>query len=398
MDSITIYTAEIDDLQAAAEELFSQLEGFKFKKHTLGVLHIEEDTEYPELYRVLSERFDFPIVGCTALGMFLGKQGYCNMGIGLMLLTADDCEFSVGITGKLDRDNYRDEIFKTYGAAREKLPSPPKLVISFGGTVTDERSVSGDDVIAAIDEAGGGVPIFGGNASDGYNFTGYRVFCNDSVIREGQVMALVSGNIRPKFVMSNAAGNRANVSYEVTEAKSNQVMRLGDDTFLATLRRENMAVDKTEVLGDYLISPFLLTLSRESGDSVKVARNLALLNQETGAGSFLGSVPEGSILSIGIIDRSDVQNSVKETFDTMFDAIEEAKGEYHTLLCGSCIARFMALAGNASEEAAAFVGRLPSDISLLGFYTYGEYCPVKGNKTGREYNLFHNFTFTLMAI
>ena len=37
-------------------------------------------------------------------------------------------------------------------------------------------------------------------------------------------------------------------------------------------------------------------------------------------------------------------------------------------------------------------------MAFRGMYAYGEYCPVKGNKTGEYYNLFHNFTFTIMAM
>ena len=44
------------------------------------------------------------------------------------------------------------------------------------------------------------------------------------------------------------------------------------------------------------------------------------------------------------------------------------------------------------------MGRLPEGVSFMGYYAYGEYCPMKGMKTGKEYNNFHNFTFTLLII
>ncbi|MBQ8970202.1 MAG: hypothetical protein IJ073_02665, partial [Lachnospiraceae bacterium] len=88
MNSITLYTEEIDDLNEAALELFSQAEGFVFQKNSIGILYTEEDTDYSELYGLLSEKWDFPIVGCTATAMLLGKEGYCGLGIAIMLLTA----------------------------------------------------------------------------------------------------------------------------------------------------------------------------------------------------------------------------------------------------------------------------------------------------------------------
>ena len=53
---------------------------------------------------------------------------------------------------------------------------------------------------------------------------------------------------------------------------------------------------------------------------------------------------------------------------------------------------------NIRRPPADSVDRLPEDVSLLGIYAYGEYCPERGNKTGTSYNLFHNFTFTIMAL
>ena len=60
MDSIVLYTEEIDDLRDAAEELFSQLESFPLRKNSIAILFAEEDTNYSELYALLSARWSFP--------------------------------------------------------------------------------------------------------------------------------------------------------------------------------------------------------------------------------------------------------------------------------------------------------------------------------------------------
>lgn len=396
MDSIVLYTEEIDDLQEAVREIFEQADGFGLKKSSLAILFTEDETDYPELYSLLAEKWKFPVVGCTAMAMLLGKQGYCGTGISVLLLTADDCEFAAGITDDLNKENYERLIGEKLEELKAGLSSEIKLVISYGGMVTDEQNVAGDDIVAAIDKASGGVPLFGGLAADGFNFNRFRVFCNGNVKQSGQVMVLVAGNIEPKFVYANSIENRASFFYEVTESKSNQVIRLGNGSFIDALKREDMQVSKTDVLGDYILSPFVLTIHQPNGDSVEVARNLSVLNQETGAGCFLGAVPEGSTLSIGIINRSDVQKSVNLSFDKILNEIREHG--YKTLLCTSCCARFLALASNINAEVEAYTGRVPEGVSLAGMYSYGEYCPVRGNKTGEYYNMFHNFTFTILAI
>ncbi|MBO6210120.1 MAG: FIST C-terminal domain-containing protein [Schwartzia sp.] len=398
MDSIVVYTEEIDEPREAAAELLVQTWEFPLKKHSLALIFSEEEANLPKLCQILAEHWDFPIVGCTAMGM-LARQGYFGIGTFVLLMTADDCFFAAGMAGGLDTDNYREKIIQTYKSIEAALPSPPKLILSYGGVFNAEQHVAADDVVDAISEAAGkNVPLFGGLAADGFNLNGFRVFCNGEVEKHGQLLILIAGAVDPKFVTINSVETRANFSYEVTESSHNEVKRLGDGTFLEALKHEDMAVDKTNVLGDYLLSPFVLTINRENGDSVEVARNLSMLDQETGSGTFLGAVPEGSILSVGIISRTDVQKSVRQAFNVIFDEIEASKGKYKTLLCHSCCARFLALASDTREETDAYSGRLPEDISLLGMYAYGEYCPVKGNKTGEYYNLFHNFTFTIMAI
>ncbi len=398
MDSIVLYTDEIDDLKEASEELFSQAADFPLKEHSLALVFTDEEVDYPELFHVLAARWHFPIVGCTTMGM-LTKSGFVGIGISVLLLSAEDCHFAVDMTGELDSSNYQEEITWTYRALRKQLPSAPKLIMSYGSMFPPEQNVSGDDVVETITAvAGKDIPIFGGLAADGFNFTEFRIFCNGRTVKNGQLLILITGNIDPKFVTINSVENRANFTYEVTEASHNQVFRLGKGTFLEAMKREDMMVDKADVLGDYLLSPFVLTLTRENGDSVEVARNLSALDQETGAGAFLGAIPEGSILSVGIISRTDVQKSVRQAFDHIFAEITAAKGKHTTLLCTSCCARFLALASNTREETDAYIDRLPEGVSLLGIYAYGEYCPVKGTKTGASYNLFHNFTFTIMAL
>lgn len=398
MDSIVLYTEEIDDLRDAAEELFSQAEGFRRRKHSVAILFAEEDTNYPELHGLLSERWDFPIVGCTTLAMLLAEQGCVRTGISVLLLSADDCEFAVGMTGNLDKENYREEIASLCESLLKELPAPPKLALTFGGMVASEKNVPGDEVVAAVEAVlGKEVPLFGGIASDGFSFNNYSVFCGDRVTKSGQAIVLVAGAVDPVFVTTNSVENRADVTYRVTEARSNQVMRLGNGTFVDALRRENMEVGKSNVVGDYFLSPFILSIDLGDGDVAEITRTLSLLNLDTGAGVFLGGVPEGSIVRLSILNQKDVQKSVNQALEKMFAELS-ADGKRRTLLCHSCAARFLALASNTSAEAEAYQGRLPEGVSLLGMYGNGEYCPLPGNKTGKLHNFFHNFTFTIMAI
>ncbi len=399
MDSIVLYTEEIDDLGEAAEELFAQADKFPLKKNTLAVLFAEEDCDYPALYALLSARWRFPVIGGTTLAMLLAAQGCCRTGISVLLLTADDCAFAVGMTDELDNKNYRGEITRLCASLRKELPAPPKLALTYGGMVASEENVPGDEVVAAIEETlGKDVPIYGGIVSDGFNFNNYRVFCGDRSTQGGQAVALVCGAVDPIFISTNSVANRADVAYKVTQAQSNKVLRLGSGTFVDALRRENMEVSKQNVVGDYFLSPFVLSVDLGDGDTAEIARTLSLLNLETETGVFLGGIPEGSILRMGILGRKDVQKSVEQAFGEILATLSHTDGSRRTLLCHSCAARFLAMASNTKAEAETYQSRLPKGISLLGMYGDGEFCPMRGRKTGKNHNFFHNFTFTIMAI
>ncbi len=398
MRSIVAYTDEIDDLDAAAKELFAQTSGFALAKNSLAILYTEEDTDYPELYARLSKHWDFPVIGCTAMAMLADRNGYCRNGISVLILTADDCRFSVGITGELGREGYREEIASLYREAEAQHDSEVKLCLSYFGISMADVVLSGSNLLNALNDASNGLPIYGGAAGDSLSFTGYRVFCNDRAVKNGLVLALVSGNVSPRFVRINSVERTASFSYEITRADGNVVYRLGDDSFVDTLRKENMRVDVKDPMSSYLLSPFVVTVDKGDGDKVEVARVLSSLDLEKGSGAFLGYMPEGATLNIGLISREDVCQTVEKAFDRLFGELAQREGEHSTILCTSCCARFLALMNNPSVEAEAYLSRLPEDQPLMGFYSYGEVCPAQGGKTGREYNLFHNFTFTILAL
>jgi hypothetical protein len=51
------------------------------------------------------------------------------------------------------------------------------------------------------------------------------------------------------------------------------------DELLDALKKEGMETDKTDVLGDYILSPFIVTLEKGDGDTVEIARNLSPLKR-----------------------------------------------------------------------------------------------------------------------
>ncbi len=394
MESIVLYSEEIDELNETAEELFSQAKDFSFKKNTMGIFFCDPDLDYGELYPILRERWDFPIVGATALSSFTGDGGFKKTGISFMLITADDCGFACGMTEKLSQENYTEEIQKTARSLDGVSELSTKLILTYGGIID---GVMGDDIIRAVDSIGEKVPIYGALASDILTYDSHRVFCNERSEREAEVLVFISGNISPRFLNVASITTRANFSYTITKAGDNKVYRVGDSTFVDALKASGMESGKADVLSDFVLSPFILTLKQEDGASVEVFRNVAFLDEEEGSGSFLGGVASGTALEIGLISQTDLNDSVREAFSEVLKILKAPENTCRTIICSSCASRYLAIGGRGDLETGGYSERLPDGVSLMGMYSYGEICPVEG-ENNKFYNVFHNSTFTILMV
>lgn len=392
--SKVVFTEEIDDLEAAVEELAKEAGGFELQKNSVGIIYMDEDTEYGELYPLLKEKWDIPFVACTALALLTGKEGFNKSGIAMMLMTSDDCRFAVGMTEPLTGADCREKITSLYKQLESELtPDEVKLVLTMGGKAP---GMVGDDVIDVIDSFGKKVPVYGLLVSDAFNFSKYRLYCNDMNGQTTQAFILISGDISPKFLRVTSISGKANFSYEVTQSKENLVLRLGNGTFVEALEKANMMSEKNNVIADYIMTPFITTLKKPGGRMVEAMRNLTILNFETGSGSFLGGIPEGSSLGVGYLGSEHVKKTIEEAYDTVCKMIGEDGRKEHTILCTSCAARYMSLGKNVVLEAESFAKRFPENVSVMGMYSYGEFCPV--GEGDEQDNIFHNSTFTVLYL
>ena len=399
MQSKIAFSDEVDDIEAAAEEIFDAFDGFELKKNSLGIIFMEEDVEYPELYEILSKKWSFPIIGCTCTAKLMSGYGFQSDGISVMVLTDDDCVFEAGVTDELTRDNYEESISELYHDLKERVGGDEKIIISYGVCVTAKNHVSADDLLSATDAVSNRKPIIGGLASDRFSFDDTRVFCNDKMVKNGQVMALISGDFEPKYMhVTSIEARVSQQAYEITKSHNNEVMCIDGRPMADVLKEEGFEVGKTDVLREYLLTPFIVTIPQPDGGEIRAARNLSLINQEDKSGVFLGTMPEGSRLQIGFIDRSKVRESLDEAMNNMLKYIDESDYPYSTILCTSCAARYLALSTVIEKEAGGWLETLPSQLNFFGMYSNGEFCPVPDETSGTDYNTFHNFTFVILAL
>ena len=166
MKSYQAVTYEIDDIGQAVASLVEQLAKVELQKNTCGMVFCDYDVDVEELATALKRSFDFPIMGLTATGTLL-NSGYSEQCISLLVMTADDCEFSMKMSDDIECNEDIENLTETYKEAKAELSAKEKLIFLY---VPWWPGVSMDAVVETVSDAAGDVPVFGWIASDGWSF------------------------------------------------------------------------------------------------------------------------------------------------------------------------------------------------------------------------------------
>lgn len=395
MKSMQGFTYEIDDLEEAVEELKEQIDETQLLKNSAAIVFCGHEVDVEELSERLSQAFDFPFIGCTGLGM-LSSEGFSQDSITITVFTADDCFFEIGMTDDIGTNDQLEKVEQTYKELSEKAGDKGGMIFAYAPW---QKDILTSDIVKIIDKASGGVPVFGGIASDLWTFDQCRVFTNEKASSGSVALMLVHGNIRPVFTIEHSTTGLTNSHKMVTKSKDTLVYTINNEPATEYLREAGIFNPKTEVLVDYLATPFISTMFKpEDDDEFDVLRALIQINHDEGSCNFLGSVEEGSELNMVLISKKDIEGSVKKAFDDIFEMIEKSEDyKYSTIMCSSCGARYSLIVSDKNTEGKAYMNRLPEGINVQGFYSYGEYCPAKGKKHGKLYNILSNESLAIVA-
>jgi hypothetical protein len=173
----------------------------------------------------------------------------------------------------------------------------------------------------------------------------------------------------------------------VTRAFENRVVSLDGKPALSYYRH---------YLGDH---------SRPSGEFPLLVNHLGeqylrapmRLQPEDGAIEFSGDVPEGAMVQMTDATKEAVLTAARESAR---QALQSLAGRPRLGLGISCGARRQILGsmthleyeGVAEELNNSLGGETGSELSMLGFYSYGEFCPLEPGKPAR----FHNESFVTL--
>jgi hypothetical protein len=394
MRSYVTLTAQIDDIDTAAADLTAGVgTDFPLGASSVGILLCYSDMDVRKLAAAVSARVSFDTVGCTAIATMDKAGGFHEMAATLTVLTGDDCVFSAAVSEEIRPDNIGARVKAVFDAAASKLSADPGLLIVIPPYFLE---IMLDAYPIAFNSIAPGVPIVGGlpsfNADGDENLT---VF-NGNTFSDRLVMIAVSGNIRPVFSVRNVVGGDVERKRKVTRASDNVVYQVGNESFTDYLRDSGLPVEEL-VHGNNTVTFVSNPLLLESGAEFSFARTLHEINLEEGSGTAIGLIPEGAMLSICALERSQIEEAAAEGLRTLKDSLVKGRGEgyaYSTVLAVSCIGRHLLMLPNSDAVVNQLLKEFPEGLTLSGFYGYGEIGPQGADRTQ---NFAHNESLVLCA-
>ncbi|GHS85602.1 hypothetical protein AGMMS49957_02010 [Synergistales bacterium] len=370
--TLTACSIEIDDPDAAVMEILEQLDLEHAQlKNSVGLLvcHVDFMVESNTVQK-LCAKLPFDVLGISTMGSATNRGGGQFI-LNLVVLTSDDVFFSVGASRPLIGDT-EEKLRELYNMARVGLPENPKFMLSF---LPFHNKIKMDFLVDYLSEISDDTPLFGMIPSD--FATSYRnpmVLFNGKVRDDAMVLLMMSGNITPKFDVTNFSSDTTiERPAIVTRVDGNILQTINNDPAIEYLRSIGL-FDESQDIGD---QPFALCFSGKN-DVQPIAR--AIIGQTPeGYAILAGSVSPNSTISVGFADRDEIIKTAKD--------MAARNGESSFRLFSSCLSRNFALGLDNMDEIETI--RSNVDVPFLFAYSGGEICPAE-NSDGKLINYYHN--------
>jgi hypothetical protein len=377
---MSAYTTEVDEIEDALAEILSQLDLGALKKHSVGLVTCHSDFTDTDFIRELRKKLPFDFIGMTTMAS-ANQYGSDMYALSLTVLTSEDVVFETAVTPPLNKDNYREKIAAAYNEACGKLPGPPSMVLSFFPYL---NTLSGSQMVTALDEACRGVPLWGSLATNfDISYERCRSFRNGDDGHDALAMLLIHGPIDPEFIV---------VSIPEQSIRENRGLITGSDGCILKEVNGVPALKYFENLGVVImrnastVTPLLVYYENSSEP---VALGVYSVNDD---GSLLcgGEMTKGASVAVGEISADSIITTAEEAVKQILQS-----GRKGGALMLPCVTRYVMLAPNQTGEM-ELVAKMMEDSKVMPYmvgYSGGEVCPVR-DESGVWRNRFHNYTFS----
>jgi len=385
MRMLNAWTLELDDPAVAVAQILEQLDlENRLLAHSAGFITCSSDYVETGMVKAICDALPFEVVGCTTLTNAVNQEGGTLL-LCLSVLTADDCRFVTALTPPLG-DTAHTAITETFQHTAAQLGDRPGLILAFLPML---GAISGEFMLHALNEAASGAPVFGTIAcdSDTAHYSNSFTIHNGVCSRDSISMLLISGNVRPHFVVTATSEQNLQKQQAIITSSEGSLLKKVND-MSAQEYFASIGLTHGKSIEGLSSVPFVVNYN---DGSQPVARAIYSLNDD-GSASCGGIMPEGGTLSIGRMDVDDILLTAEQSLEKLLKS-----AGVNSIIMFPCLGRNMVLGMTPLSEIEKVRGILGESLPWHLAYSGGELCPVYGSN-GHTINRFHNFTFIACAI
>lgn len=323
------------------------------------------------------------IIGCTSDGEISSAGLSMNSAV-LAGVVSDHIDFEIVSVQGLKKDS---------AAAGRQLAdgfsSTPQCLQIFSDGLTGNGCAIIDGITSVL---GDHIPVTGGAAGDNgqfiktLQFGGGRIYtdavCGIAFYGDFQIGTGLDSGWTPIGVPKQVTKARGRIVYELNGEPALNVY----ERFLGNHAHKLPAIGVEYPLG------FKKPSISVNQEDLYILRATMSVDRKARSITFAGEIPEGALVNLTCGDNA----SVLEAAETAARQARSAFGDVTPgiIFCYSCMARKIVLGSHTEEEIKRVQAEFGSQVPLIGFYTYGEFCPAGGTAS----NHLHNETITLNVV
>lgn len=372
------HSCDPDSLEAVQEVIAQCQQSLEGTLPQAGILFAAIDFEHLLILNEINAAFpDIELIGGTTDGEVSSVLGFQQDSLTLMLFGADDIEIRAAVGRNVSQDPVAIAQ-QTVAMAQTQLQQPAKLCIATPESLT----ASASSILEGLKLGLGDIPILGGTTGDQTKTTQTYQFYKTEVLSNSVPILLWAGNLLFSYGVSSGWQPVGKRSF-VTKVDKNIIYEIDGKPALAFYHYyfDTFAPDVAYPLAIF-----------PPDEDRFFLRGALSFDPETGSITVAGDVPEQSAIQITEASQANIISASQISFD---QALKEYPGANPSAsLFFSCAWRRFVLGTQAYREYQSIANLQNSPLSSCGFYTYGEFSPLR--EQGPTF--FHNTTFVTLLL
>ncbi len=320
------------------------------------------------------------IIGCTTDGE-ISSNGFDTDSAVLAGMITENINFHV---------TYVENISADSEAAGRKLAQQLPPAVRHIQLISDGITGNGCAILRGLHSVlDPKIPIVGGTAADGDRFQRTWQFAGTRMLTDAAVAMGFSGKFRIGLGVGSG-WTPVGIGRKVTRAVGSILYELNGKPALEVYSR--LLGKHAELLPSVGVEYPLALLDENTACALQdqdypyLMRATMAVNPQDGSIKFAGEVPEGARVRLTCGEPHCILEASKRAIRRAKSDLGEARPAL--AFCFSCMARKIILGRHIKEEVQAIKEELGPQVPIIGFYSYGEYSPVKQGTP----SLLHNET------